>query len=100
MVNKGSKHSPNWTERQVGVYHKFGTDQKAVMIVLQTGYDNELEMRMKSVLAMEKNGAKAVADPMELHRMILSTYLDNWRHYLRDKGSYCRDKVSRHDLTG
>lgn len=95
MVNKGSKHVPSWTERQVGVYHRFGEGQKAAMILLHTGFDSDLEKRLKSVFAMKDCGAEAVASPMYLHLMILSTYFENWRSFLREKGSYCRDKVGR-----
>ena len=93
MVNKASKHIPNWTERQLGIYHRFGSSTKAVMMLLQTGLGTDLESRLNDILKNEQSARDSLADPLLLHLKVLSTYLDNWRSYLQTPARYCRAKV-------
>ena len=89
------KQGARWSERQVGVYHRFGKGEKAILILLHTSPSTELQRRIENLFPNEKSSIKELLPPLVLHVLILSTYLDNWRWALQDYAQRCTQKVRK-----
>jgi hypothetical protein len=81
------KHGDPWSVRQTGVYHRFSiTDSlkaENFWLLLHPMPNSKAQTRMR--IATEKLGEdEMVRDPLRLHVLIMSSYVDNWRWYLHD----------------
>lgn len=82
-----------WSERQIGVYHRFGTKGKAVMLLLHASTDTKALRRLRQVFANGQYSEQSETTAFLLHVLVLSSYLDNWRAYLQELGAWCLKKV-------
>ena len=81
------KHGDPWSVRQTGVYHRFSTTDPSkaenLWLLLHPMQNSKAQTRMG--VATEKLCAEEMAkDPLRLHVLIMSSYVDNWRWYLHD----------------
>jgi hypothetical protein len=84
------KNGSPWSMRQTGVYHRFSETSKLgdlgaenLWLLLHPMRNSKAQTRLG--VAAEKIGARDMAlDPLRLHVLIMSSYIDNWRWYLHD----------------
>ena len=90
-----------WSIRQTGVYQRVGTtnnDKENALILLHPRYSSPLQKGLETTLVhgdsipmTQSFGAdlsmitKRNASPLELHLIILGTYLYNWRAYMKNE---------------
>ena len=98
--NQRSKHTP-WSFRHTAVYHHHDSASNFdLFILLHSIEDSYLEQQL---ISLTKPGPRSqsmlrtlLADPSNLHLLIASSYVNNWRWYLRYVGQSFEDKVSYH----
>ena len=92
------KQGSRWSERQIGVYHEMSShsDNSGVMILLHAMPGSKVQRRISKELAdgTERGGNAQRLRPFEMHLLIFSSYLDEWRWYLDEIGTTCREMVS------
>lgn len=93
--NRHQQGSP-WSERQVGVYHRFETGKGATLFLINASEDTRLQSRLQTLVSNEST-AKSFREALLPHVLILNTYLDNWRWALQFYGEQCSSKVSMAD---
>lgn len=89
------EHGSRWSERQVGLYHQVqGTAN--VLLLLHAKPDSKLRSRIHNSADTIPNDdcSNPSKNPLSVHVMILTTYIDEWRWYLDDIGTKCGDFVS------
>ncbi len=99
MEKNDHGHGQGWSERQIGVYHRFGGNVKAVMVLLHANTATKAHSRLQQVFSDGQYQQQSSTSPLLLHALILSSYLDNWRPNLQQLGAWCLSKVSREPLT-
>jgi hypothetical protein len=81
------KHSDPWSVRQTGVYHRFSTadspQAENLWLLLHPMPNSKAQTRM-AVAAEKLSVVEMARDPLRLHVLIMSSYVDNWRWYLHD----------------
>lgn len=87
--------SNRWSERQVGVYHQL-RDGENTLILLHATPNSRLQSRIMSAsdVQLAKTCKQSRRGPVDIHILVFSTYLDEWRWYLDDIGATCKDLVS------
>ena len=95
MEKNDHLHGQKWSERQIGVYDRFGGDSKAVMILLHANVSTKAHGRLQQAFSNGQYQQRTRTSPLLLHVLILSSYLDNWRLYLQHLGDWCLAKVMR-----
>lgn len=92
------KQGCRWSERQIGVYHEIfsHSDNSGVMILLHAMPGSKIQRRISKELAdgTERGGNAQRLRPFQMHLLIFSSYLDEWRWYLDEIGTTCREMVS------
>lgn len=80
-----------WSERQIGVYHKFSLAPKAkgLMILLHAMLDSKAQKRLDEIFSAGRYNTNLNSTPLRLHVLIFTTYMDNWRWYMDDLGELC-----------
>ncbi|KAF7513146.1 hypothetical protein GJ744_010542 [Endocarpon pusillum] len=98
-----SSQGGTWTERQIGVYHRFAQSTRSnnVMVLLHTGPGNRVS---KHLFPIEGTGNQSpdtspsvdvdivqtqLHRPLYIHVIIFATYLQSWRWYLDEHGDHC-----------
>lgn len=78
----------NWSERQIGVYHRFSLAPKAkgVMILLHAMLDSKAQRRLDETFSAGRYNENSNSAPLRLHALIFTAYMDNWRWYMDDLG--------------
>ncbi|KAF4629741.1 hypothetical protein G7Y89_g8405 [Cudoniella acicularis] len=88
MENNKRLHGDPWSLRQTGVYHQysgFGTDNvKNLWILLHPIKESIAYKRLDQATFSELRVHEMEFDPMRLHLLVFSSYIDNWRLYLHD----------------
>lgn len=86
-----------WSERQIGVYHKFSLAPKAkgVMILLHAMLDSKAQKRLDEIFSAGRYNTNLNSTPLRLHVLIFTTYMDNWRWYMDDLGELCLQLVRK-----
>lgn len=81
----------NWSERQIGVYHKFSSapGAKGIVILLHAMLDSKAQKRIEDTFSAGQYHEKANSTPLRLHVLIFTTYMDSWRWYMNDLGEIC-----------
>lgn len=89
-----------WSERQIGVYHKFSLAPKVkgVMILLHAMLDSMAQKRFDETFLAGRYHNKLNSTPLRLHVLIFTTYMDNWRWYMDDLGELCLRLVRKHGI--
>lgn len=90
-----------WSLRHTGIYHHHNTAADFdLWIIVHPVSDSALE---RQLLALAKNRdvphfmhSKIYDDPFQLHLLIYSTYLGNWRWYLQFLGNEVKRQVWIH----
>lgn len=92
MEKNSHKQGTPWSERQFGMYHKFGKNVASTMIVM-SAKGGRAPQRIQDAFAEGLYQPQASTSPLAFHVMALSSYIDSWRSYLREKGEECKTKV-------
>ena len=92
------KQGRKWSERQIGVYHKFSEarQEPGIMILLHAMQNSRAQVRLEKAFRSGYYHENSPASPLRLHLLIFSTYIDEWRWYMDDLGKHCLDIVIRH----
>lgn len=67
------------------------------MIFLGTK-EGRARQRIQQLFAKGLYKPQEATSPLAIHIMAISSYIDQWRLYLRAKGDECRTEVSRYHL--
>ena len=88
-----------WSTRQTGVFHS-ATEHFDLYIVLHPTKDTIFNQYLESIANDDELSKRRVSalyhQPSGLHLSICSSYIDNWRWYLRDIGHSFKDVVSQY----
>ncbi|KAK3047705.1 hypothetical protein LTR09_010963 [Extremus antarcticus] len=95
MEKNDHGHGQGWSERQIGVYHRFGGNVKAVMVLLHANTATKAHSRLQQVFSDGQYQQQSSTSPLLLHALILSSYLDNWRPNLQQLGAWCLSKENQ-----
>lgn len=89
------EHGRRWSERQVGVYHQ-RRDESNILILLHALPASRLQARLEEPCYSEAKDVCTISShrPLNIHVIIISTYIDEWRWYLDDIGRACADLAS------
>ncbi|KAK7964949.1 hypothetical protein PG996_000689 [Apiospora saccharicola] len=70
-----------WVLRQSGLYHRYNTStSQSLYILLNPMPRSQMQERLLSHL--RDHSQASLTDPFWLHRLLLSTHLPAWRHYI------------------
>ena len=70
--------------RQIGIYHSFTASTKShVFILLQPHQDSTFDHRLRMAMRHPESAALLEKSPMLLHEILLGSYFDGWRWYLK-----------------
>ena len=91
MERNEHKQGTKWSERQIGVYHRFSMAQTepALMILLHAKHGSRVQKRLENAFEAGAYREDTAASPMGLHVLILSTYMEEWRWYMDSLGKQC-----------
>ncbi|KAL4812110.1 hypothetical protein BDW67DRAFT_188990 [Aspergillus spinulosporus] len=77
--------SMKWTDRWLGVFHRFSPEPNGhgrnLWIFLHANYNSEAQNRIQSTVHSDLS-----QHPQSLHLAALSSYIGNWRWYIRSLG--------------
>jgi hypothetical protein len=77
----------SWKLWQTGVYHAFDArNDSNVFFLLHPSKMSAFETTLNTFAAQDGSAAALLAQPARVHAMLFSTYFDNWRAFLQDKG--------------
>jgi hypothetical protein len=93
MEKNDHGHGQKWSERQIGVYHRFGGNKMSVMVLLHANPSTKAHGRLQRAFAEGSYQQDTTTSPLSLHTLVLSSYLGNWRQYLQELGEWCLLKV-------
>jgi hypothetical protein len=81
------KQGDPWSTRQTGIYHRFSTchAKKAENLwVLVHPMPNSKVQRRLAVATKDLTANDMAVNPLRLHVLVMSCYIDNWRWYLHN----------------
>ncbi|KAH6682672.1 hypothetical protein B0J14DRAFT_673055 [Halenospora varia] len=88
MENNRRLHGDPWSLRQTGVYHQYSgrgdDDTKNLWVLLHPVNESVVCSRLESAASSDLGVEEMKFNPMRLHLLIFSSYIDNWRLYLHD----------------
>jgi hypothetical protein len=95
--NARSKDSP-WSIRHMGMYHRHSVDGKNDVFILLNPYENSAVEKQLLVLVTGHSKIQSTLkslceDPFRLHLLPFSSYVGNWRWYLRYMGELFQKQV-------
>jgi hypothetical protein len=84
-----------WKFRQIGVYCAYVASSSSYLYVfLQPHPDSKFDSRMEMLQSRPDSTATLLADPFRMHEILIGTYFDNWRWYLREMADMFKSDVS------
>lgn len=76
-----------WSIRQTGVYHRYSpTDVSNFWLLLHPLVDSMAQKRLNKLYSTQNSFVHLKANALGLHILLISSYSDNWRWYLKDLG--------------
>lgn len=88
MENNRRLNGDPWSLRQTGVYHQYSgggdDDTKNLWVLLHPVRESVVCSRLESAAFSDLGVEEMKFNPMRLHLLIFSSYIDNWRLYLHD----------------
>jgi hypothetical protein len=86
-----------WSMRNTEVYNSLSTTErgKCFWLILHPMNAAEAQLRIETEIAGHERGQRLEANPVYLHLLLLTTYIDNWRDFLSYLGEIYQDKVRR-----
>lgn len=85
-----------WTPRQMGIYHSQNKASNShVWIILQPRPDSEnlFAQHLDSIRRVPEATKELLENSFRLHELLIGSFLDNWRWYLRDLGKEFQKQV-------
>ncbi|KAL4745163.1 hypothetical protein BDW72DRAFT_211694 [Aspergillus terricola var. indicus] len=83
-----------WTDRWLGVFHRFSPEPNGrgrnLWIFLHANHDSEAQNRIQSTVSAHSDLSQ---HPQSLHLAALSSYIGNWRWYIRSLGEEVESMV-------
>lgn len=94
-VEKNGRPNGNpWSIRQSGVYHRYSPKLNSnVWLLLHPLADSVAQRRLNDWYSRPHHSLNI--NPLRIHILLLSSYLDNWRWYLKDLGNTFLNIVSK-----
>ena len=93
-----------WSLRQTGVYHKYSAQDELspenLWILFHPMPKSVAYKRLQETTAAELRGRDTRPDPLRLHLLVFSSYVDNWRLYLHDITRKFLELVCSHSYYG
>ena len=94
MERNGRLHGNPWSIRQTGVYHRYSPlENSSVWLLLHPLANSIAQKRLNDCYSRPHCGLNI--NPLRIHILLLSSYLDNWRWYLKDLGNTFLKIVSK-----
>ena len=92
--NRG-KEKVSWPIRQTAVFHRFvpGRSTGNLWVFIYPMPNTVLQRRLQSSV-MQRNGTRDYKSGLQLHPLVISSYLDNWRWYLKALSAEFEEIVS------
>lgn len=91
-----------WSIRQTGVYHHHSASTDSnLFILLHPNPSSKLQSRIEAAVGFPSTASAINENPLKLHTLVLSSYFDNWRWYLKELGdafSTMADKAMTIDI--
>jgi hypothetical protein len=82
--HRGDEADEPWSIRQSGLYHQLHlTEDNAVTILISPIEDSVAESVLSRQLLAVSSLSEVGEDPFRASRILLSSYVDGWRSYLR-----------------
>jgi hypothetical protein len=83
------KSGDPWSLRQTGVHHRYSAQNglsppENLWILFHPMLKSVAYKRLQEATEADLRGSGARADPLRLHLLVFSSYVDNWRLYLHD----------------
>jgi hypothetical protein len=99
-VELNGKRAPRdpWSFRQTGVYHKFSaTNNNSQIILLHPNNEAVAQSRLEA-LAHTPHKAELTQHPLNIHLVIISTYLSHYQEHIESLADELEQIVSNHKL--
>lgn len=81
---KGLGKNP-WSVRQTGVYHQYSPQDDAhFWILLHPKNDSKVQIAIQKAARQYSRTNAMLSNAAFMHLLILSSYVDNWRWYMKD----------------
>ena len=92
------KRRDPWTFRHTAVYHKHRADTDIILILHPSPTTkSRLDSRILGLEAADQRNQPLIRsilqNPYHLHSLVLSSYLENWRWYMKYKGEQFSTEV-------
>ncbi|KAF1349799.1 hypothetical protein BDV97DRAFT_175555 [Delphinella strobiligena] len=90
-----------FSQRQTGVFHRYKPGDKSNFVILLHPMENSRAQQRLESLSERERGNRASQSPLDIHMLVLSSYLNNWRAYiesLADQSKELRQKVLAIDI--
>jgi hypothetical protein len=88
MERNNRSYGDPWSLRQTGVYHKYSgfgaVKSRNLWILLHPMRKSRVTKRLEDSTPVEIGAADLSTYPLQLHLLVFSSYVDNWRHFLHD----------------
>lgn len=87
-VERNGRRSGNpWSIRQTGVHHRHSKDKYSdFWLILHPVADSTAQQRLECLFSSLHDAPTAKYSPLKPHVVLLGSYIDNWRWYMRDLG--------------
>ena len=83
-----------WKFRQIGVYCAYSAATNSYLYVfLQPHPESKFDGRLAMLRSRPDSTATLLADPFRMHEILVATYFDNWRWYLREMADMFKSDV-------
>jgi len=73
-----------WSFRQTGGYHKFSAKSDCNRVILLHPKEKAVAQRRLEDHARSSNKAALAQHPLNIHLMVISSYLINWQDYIEN----------------
>lgn len=96
-IERNGKELPRnpWSYRQTGVYHKFSIINGSSQIIVINPNDEAVAQSRLEKYTESSHRDELAKHPLNVHLVVLSSYLVNWGEYIEDLARDLEQIVSR-----
>jgi hypothetical protein len=97
-VERNGRRPPRdiWSFRQTGVIHKFSAGDCSSQVVIIHPNDEAVAQTKLEALAESSHRAQVTQHPLNVHLVIIWSYLSNWQDHVESLASDLEQMVSGH----
>jgi hypothetical protein len=89
----------DWKFRQIGVYCAYEQASDSYLyIFLQPHPESKFDAKLDVCRSREDSSKTLLVDPFRVHEILITTYSDNWRWYLREIANDFQRDVSEYSI--